>query len=202
MFVSFCATWTTIVSVLTSKNILTIMKQFTSVNWITPRIWHMTVTWQLMPSFIIVARRWVSHRFFLKLSPRNNIKNNYECLCKFSFIRSLVSYYSVFIPPSFFRHLIFFLLQNACDKSSLCQNNATCQSGFTLKGYRCLCPPGFKGERCEIGRSLSQHLKWRICEILSDFQCWYDNCPSVGENGVDLSHCMLCWIFPKENFLL
>ena len=51
MFVSFCATWTTIVSVLTSKNILTIMRQFTSVNWITPRIWHMTVTWQLIPSF-------------------------------------------------------------------------------------------------------------------------------------------------------
>ena len=111
---------------------------------------------------------------------------------------SIVIYYSVFIPPSFFRHLIFFLLQNACDKSSYCQNNATCQSGFTLKGYRCLCPPGFNGERCEIGRSLSQHLKWRICEILSDFQCWYDNCPSVGENGVNLSHCMLCWIFPKE----
>ena len=51
MFVSFCATWTTIVSVLTSKIILTIKRQFTSVNWITPRIWHMTVTWQLIPSF-------------------------------------------------------------------------------------------------------------------------------------------------------
>ena len=74
MIVSFCATWTTIVSVLTSKNILPIMKQFTSVNWITPRIWHMTVTWLLMPSFIIVARRWVSNRLFFKLLPRNNIK--------------------------------------------------------------------------------------------------------------------------------
>ncbi|CAH3159167.1 unnamed protein product, partial [Pocillopora meandrina] len=38
---------------------------------------------------------------------------------------------------------------NACDKSPYCENNATCQSGFTLKGYRCLCPPGFKGEYCE-----------------------------------------------------
>ncbi|CAH3159161.1 unnamed protein product, partial [Pocillopora meandrina] len=39
--------------------------------------------------------------------------------------------------------------KNACDKSSLCENNATCQSGFTLKGYRCLCPPGYEGERYE-----------------------------------------------------
>ncbi|CAH3164830.1 unnamed protein product, partial [Pocillopora meandrina] len=39
--------------------------------------------------------------------------------------------------------------KNACDKSPYCENNATCQSGFTLKGYRCLCPPGFKGEYCE-----------------------------------------------------
>ena len=38
-------------------------------------------------------------------------------------------------------------------------NNATCQSGFTLKGYRCFCPPGFEGEYCEKGMSLSKHLK-------------------------------------------
>ena len=71
------------------------------------------------------------------------------------------------ISPYFFR--FFFLLQNACDKSFQCQNNATCQSGFTLKGYRCLCPPGFKGELCETGMSLSQYLKWRICETFSWF---------------------------------
>nr|XP_058962319.1 uromodulin-like [Pocillopora verrucosa] len=39
--------------------------------------------------------------------------------------------------------------KNACSNNSMCQNNATCQSGFTFKGYRCLCPLGFEGERCE-----------------------------------------------------
>nr|XP_058960272.1 uncharacterized protein LOC131787202 [Pocillopora verrucosa] len=30
-----------------------------------------------------------------------------------------------------------------------CRNNATCQTGFTDKGYRCLCTAGFKGPRCK-----------------------------------------------------
>ena len=38
--------------------------------------------------------------------------------------------------------------------------------------------------------------------FFSDFQCRYDNYPLVAESGVNLSHCILCWIFPKENFLL
>ena len=75
-----------------------------------------------------------------------------------------------------------FLFQNACDKSSYCQNEATCQSGFTLKGYRCSCFPGFEGERCEKG----------ISEILSDFQCWYDKFPLISESRVNFSLCVLC----------
>ena len=47
--------------------------------------------------------------------------------------------------------LFFSSFQNACDKNPPCQNNATCQSGFTIKGYRCSCPPGFEGEHCEKG---------------------------------------------------
>ena len=45
-----------------------------------------------------------------------------------------------------------FLIQNACSKNQLCQNNAACQSGYTIKGYRCSCPPGFEGEYCEKGK--------------------------------------------------
>ncbi|KAL9970877.1 hypothetical protein ACROYT_G023330 [Oculina patagonica] len=38
---------------------------------------------------------------------------------------------------------------NACGKNPPCYNNATCQSGFTDKGYRCLCTSGFAGEHCK-----------------------------------------------------
>ena len=47
-----------------------------------------------------------------------------------------------------------FLFKNACgEKRQPCHNDATCQSGFTNKGYRCLCTPGFEGEHCEHGTS-------------------------------------------------
>ena len=113
---------------------------------------------------------------FFKLSPWNNIETIMNVLQ--IFVYSIIRLLSFAIYPFIFLSSFnFFLPQNACDKSSQCQNNATCQSGFTLKGYRCLCPPGFEGELCETGISLSQHFKRRISEILSDFQCWYDNCP-------------------------
>jgi len=38
--------------------------------------------------------------------------------------------------------------ENACSKKP-CQNNATCQAGFTDRDYQCLCIPGFTGHDCE-----------------------------------------------------
>ncbi|XP_068735801.1 uncharacterized protein [Montipora capricornis] len=40
------------------------------------------------------------------------------------------------------------IMANPCDQR-LCQNNSTCQAGFTERGYRCLCGSGFCGEHCE-----------------------------------------------------
>ncbi|KAM7445022.1 hypothetical protein ABFA07_006409 [Porites harrisoni] len=41
--------------------------------------------------------------------------------------------------------------KNACANKP-CKNKATCQTGFTGKGYHCLCLVGFEGEHCESGR--------------------------------------------------
>ena len=50
-------------------------------------------------------------------------------------------------------------LQSACD-SSHCLNGATCQSGFTNKRYRCLCPTGWTGEHCEQGKEWPDSLSF------------------------------------------
>ena len=51
------------------------------------------------------------------------------------------------------------LLKNACgNKRQQCENNGICQAGFTDKGHRCLCSPGFRGEHCEKGTRQNSQL--------------------------------------------
>ncbi|XP_066025920.1 uncharacterized protein [Pocillopora verrucosa] len=45
-------------------------------------------------------------------------------------------------------HYFYHAAESACVDNP-CDNNSTCQSGFTDKGYRCLCTTGFKGPRCK-----------------------------------------------------
>ena len=46
---------------------------------------------------------------------------------------------------------LFFSLKNAC-AGKPCQNNSTCQAGFTDRDYQCLCIAGFTGHDCEVGK--------------------------------------------------
>lgn len=53
-------------------------------------------------------------------------------------------------------HVLSFLItsfefQNTC-LSNPCTSNATCQAGFGDKGYRCVCPQGYHGDQCELGK--------------------------------------------------
>ena len=41
--------------------------------------------------------------------------------------------------------------QNFCHRSRCPGKYFLCQVGFTNKGYRCFCPEGFKGDRCDEG---------------------------------------------------
>ena len=84
-----------------------------------------------------------------------------------------------------------FLLKTFCAQAS-CQNNGTCQSGFTRKRYRCLCASGFTGHDCEKGDTCviemnflilsqwsisSEGSRFRISRTYDTYWIW----PIVGE---------------------
>ena len=59
-----------------------------------------------------------------------------------------------------------FVYQNACVDNN-CSWNSRCQTGFTDRGYRCVCDTGITGEFCETGNN---HVKgWRLCSCNSFF---------------------------------
>ena len=53
---------------------------------------------------------------------------------------------------SYFDFFFFFPFKNPCG-SSPCNGRMICQTGFTPKGYRCMCPAGFTGQDCKTGRN-------------------------------------------------
>ena len=72
-----------------------------------------------------------------------------QTLFTYLFRDYLSTHYFIFL----FGSLIFsYHFQNACDRAH-CINNAICQSGFTSKGYRCVCSFGFTGPHCEQGET-------------------------------------------------
>jgi len=46
-------------------------------------------------------------------------------------------------------------VENPCRRGP-CKNNGTCQAGFTSEGFRCICPIGTLGKKCERGKTLAK----------------------------------------------
>ncbi|KAL9989349.1 hypothetical protein ACROYT_G003890 [Oculina patagonica] len=55
----------------------------------------------------------------------------------------------------------FLAIENPCSSSS-CLNGGTCQAGFTSKGFRCACRPGFAGANCSVLIKFCSDLKKHV----------------------------------------
>ena len=68
-------------------------------------------------------------------------------------------------------------LKSACDTAH-CENGGTCQAGFTDKGYRCVCPPGFMFAHCKQSRKrklLKRTFNFDIPSNDNDRGCFLNN---------------------------
>lgn len=81
-------------------------------------------------------------------------------------MKALDSHMPMISTTSAIFFLYFLAFKNACGKGP-CKNNATCQSGFTSKGYRCSCTSGFTGENCEYGKQEKSTLTFSFDKIAS-----------------------------------
>ena len=59
-----------------------------------------------------------------------------------------------------------FSIKSACT-SNPCKNNATCQTGFTERGYRCLCVIGFTGHECGVGKYYLKKNHGNVLNVLN-----------------------------------
>ena len=107
------------------------------------RLWSKTISWydsvNVIPNDILLE--FMANFFFYFVF--------FAFVCCFCFFLFLCFAFFCFL----FVYLFVFLCQSNCIANP-CKNNATCQSGFTDKGYRCLCSAGFKGQTCDEGNAV------------------------------------------------
>ncbi|PFX13694.1 Protein HEG-like 1 [Stylophora pistillata] len=71
---------------------------------------------------------------------------------------------------------------------NMCYNNATCLVGFTDKGYKCVCPPGYTGDHCEKGD-----------DLIAKRKAWDD---WLEEIGMEFRHFKITEPLDKKNALI
>ncbi|XP_022795527.1 pro-epidermal growth factor-like [Stylophora pistillata] len=92
---------------------------------------------------------------------------------------------------------LYYGAESTCIRN-LCKNNATCQSGFTDKGYRCWCTAGFKGQTCDedINECVTEEQRCSVDAVCSNTKGSY-NCsckPGFLGNGsscTDIDECAI-----------
>ena len=86
-----------------------------------------------------------------------------------------------------------FCLKSACDADP-CENDATCQAGYTQKKYRCLCLSGFTGENCESGK---HHVKrYFVFKLIQSAKCqWNNQRTALDRKSLVLGFIQLLWLF-------